>query len=266
MARKIIGNTLIGLGSFFLLASMVGMILSWVYNGPLTRRMVGNLTEVDSQLAQVETTLSTSKTEIDKTLGIIDSTDEAINKFTANDPQAFFENVQSTLGEGLVPELETARERLVSARDTLQQLRVTIFGLNVVPFININVPDKTLTDLIDSADTLQARIGEVSDLAKQASSFLDDASYLLNGNFTDARSSLEYFLGEINTYQAKIADWRKQTQYLIEGTPKWIDRASVGLTFFLLWFGFSQVGLILHGWSLRAGQNPLDVLKRDKKA
>ena len=41
----------------------------------------------------------------------------------------------------------------------------------------------------------------------------------------------------------------------------WIDRASLSLTFFLLWFGLSQFGLLLHGLNLRRGQNPLAVLR-----
>jgi hypothetical protein len=38
--------------------------------------------------------------------------------------------------------------------------------------------------------------------------------------------------------------------------------SSVILTVFLLWFGLSQFGLILHGLSLWKGGNPLKVLKR----
>ena len=264
MNRKFIGGVLIGLSSVMFAVGLVITLLAWVYNEPLTKELVGKLTEVDSELAQVETTLKTSKIEIERTLGILDATEEAINKFTSNDPEAFFENVQSTLGEGLVPELETARERLVSAEDTLEELRVTIFGLNALPFVNINVPDKTLTDLIDSADALQEQIGGVTELAEQASTMLADASYLLGGDFTDTRSSLEYFLSEIDTYQAKIVDWRKQASDLIESTPRWIDNTSIGLTVFMLWFCFSQIGLLLHGVSLRQGNNPLDTLKKAK--
>lgn len=262
MNHKRAGNLLVWISSVMFIAGLTVIVLAWVYNEPLTRRVVGKLTEVDAELASVGSTLSTSRVEIERTLRILDATETAINKFTSNDPEAFFENVQSTLGDGLVPELETARERLVSARDTLEQLRVTIFGLNALPFVNINIPDKTLTDLIDSADALQAQITDVTELAEQASTLLADASYLLGGDFTDTRSSLEYFLGEIDTYQDKVSDWRKQTGDLIESTPKWVDTTSISLTIFMLWFCFSQLGLVLHGLSLRQGSNPLEILKK----
>lgn len=263
MNRKFAGHTLIGISSAMFAAGLVVIVLAWIYNEPLTRRILDKLTEVDSELMQVETTLTTSKTELERTLRILYTTEKNINKFTSNDPEAFFENVQSTLGDGLVPELETARERLVSARDTLEQLRVTIFGLNALPFVNISIPDKTLTDLIDSADALQAQITDVTELAQQASTLLADASYLLSGDFTDTRSSLEYFLSEIDTYQTKVVGWREQANGFIKSTPKWIDNISISLTIFMVWFCFSQFGLFLHGISLKRGNNPLEMLRKN---
>jgi hypothetical protein len=103
----------------------------------------------------------------------------------------------------------------------------------------------------------------VTELAQQASTLLADASYLLSGDFTDTRSSLEYFLSEIDTYQAKVADWRGQADGFIKSTPKWIDNTSIGLTFFMLWFCFSQLGLLLHGINLKRGNSPLEMLKKD---
>lgn len=261
MARKILTNTLIVLSSLLLLLSAVGIVLAWVYNEPLTRNVVDRLEAADAELERAETTLANSKREIERTLRIVNATEAALKKFTLNDPQKFFKNVQSTLDEGLVPELETARERLIAARDSLEQLRVTLFGLNLIPFLQINLPDKILTDLIDSADAMQSRVEDVSLLARQASTFLDDASYLLSGDFAETKESLEFFLAAIDEYQQKISTWRADIAAWIERFPVWVDRASIILTVFLLWFGFSQFGLILHGLSLRRGDDPLEVLK-----
>jgi len=51
---------------------------------------------------------------------------------------------------------------------------------------------------------------------------------------------------------------------MIEALPTWIDRASISLTIFLLWFSLSQFGLLLHGLSLRRGNDPLEVLRSKK--
>ena len=261
MARKIFTSALFVVSSTFLILSLLAIVLAWVYNEPLTRNVLGRLEEVDSELEQAEVTLRTSKIELERTLRIVNATEEALNKFTLDDPQGFFEDIQSTLDEGLVTELETASTRLISARDTLEELRVTLFGLSLLPFLQINVSDQILTDLIDSADTLQTRIADVSDLAKQASTFLDDASFLLGGDFSETRDSLEYFLGEISVYQQKVDGWRNQIADLTKSIPGWMDNASLSLTLGLLWFAFSQFGLILHALGMKRGHYPLDVLR-----
>lgn len=261
MARNIVSRALIVLSGFFLLLSMIGIPMVWWLNGPLTREGVARLGEIETALRQGEEALDRSRVELERALGILDSTEQALNDFTQNDPQAFFEDVQTTLDDELVPELKTAKERLIAARDTLENARVTVLGLNIVPFININIPDKTLTDLIDSADALESKIGDVSDLAEQASVLLDSASQLFSGDLNETRASLEGFLAEVNEYQQKVAGWRAQVEEVETNLPLWIDIASVALTIFFLWFGLSQVSLFLHGRAILRGENPWEGLR-----
>ncbi len=256
MARKIFSWAVIVLSNLFLVLNAVGILTSWVFNEPLEREALRRLNEIDSELALGQTTLRTAEQELERALSIVNATEQALNEFTQNDPQAFFEDVQTTLDDELIPELETAKERLITARDTLENVRVTVFGLNLVPFININIPDKTLTDLIDSADALESEIGDVSDLAEQASVFLDSASQLFGGNFSETRESLEGFLTDVKAYQQKVTGWRDQVADIKKDLPLWIDIGSLALTFFLLWFGLSQVSLLLHGRAALRGENP----------
>lgn len=261
MLRKILVGLLIGVSSILFTGSVVGVILSWAYNQPLTEEALTRLEQIDVELEGAEVTLRNSKVELERTLRIVDQTETALNQFTQNDPEGFFKDVQTTLDDKLLPELETARERLISARDTLEDIRVTLFGLNLVPFLQINIPDKILTDLIDSADALESEIGGVSELAKKASVLLDDAAYLLGGDFGETRDSLKFFLNEIDVYQEKVTGWREQIADVEKSLPGWLDLASLLLTVFLLWFGFSQLGLILHGLNLWRGNDPLSPVR-----
>jgi hypothetical protein len=259
MVRKIFSWILIILSTLFLLASAAGIAAIWIYNEPLTREGLRRLNEIEMELKLGETALGSARGELERSLAILDSTEAALNKFTQNDPQGFFEDVQTTLEDELLPELETARERLISARDTLEDVRVVVFGLNIVPFIQVNIPDKMLTDLIDSADSLEDEIGDIGALAGQATTLLEDASALFGGDLSGTRESLEGFLGEVTSYEEKFSDWRDQVAEVRDALPGWIDTASLVLTIFLVWFGLSQASLILIGRVILHGEDLIDL-------
>jgi len=261
MPRKIVSWTLIVFSIVFLLASAVGVVASLALNEPLTRLGVEKLGAIDSELRLGEEALKKSHSEIERALSILDSTEAALNQFTKNDPQAFFADVQTQLNDELLPELATARERLVSARDTLQNLRLLVFGINVAPFVSVNISDEMLTDLIDSADALESQIGGIGELAEQASVLLEDASQLFGGDLAGTRESLEGFLADVEAYQQKVTGWREQVEYLQISLPVWLDFASLFLTLFFLWFGLSQFSLFLHGRAILRGENPWEGLQ-----
>lgn len=258
MRRKIAAGALIGISSLALAASLVGIALAWMYNEPLTEKALAALGGVDSELRQTQAALTTFETELTRALQTVNETEQALRQ---SNPESFLESVQTTLNDELLPELATARERLVSARDTLQDVRVVVFGLNIVPFVKVNIPDQMLTDLIDSADALESQITDVGDLAEQASVLLNDASQLFGGNLEESRASLQGFLADVESYQEKVQGWRERAAYVKESLPLWMDLASTFLTLFLFWFGLSQVSLLLHGRAILRGENPWEGLR-----
>lgn len=268
MARKIFGGILIALSAIFLVASIAGIGAIWFYNEPLTREATRQLKEVDNQLAQAESTLASSEKELQRALRIVDAAQEALEKLTQQSKGAgnLLDGIQSTLDDRLLPELKTTRTRLETARIALVNLQTLLAGLGrFVPGVDLNVPDKILKDLIDSARSLDTEINNVETLATQASTFVSDTSFLLGGDLTETQKSLQNFLSAIQDYQKKVAGWRAQDKMLLDGTPKWIDQASIILTIFLVWFGLSQFGLLLHGLTIRRGGDPLSGIRRGNR-
>ena len=87
----------------------------------------------------------------------------------------------------------------------------------------------------------------------------------MGGDLSETRQRLEDFLDVVEEYEQKVNGWHAQVAMLeSKSLPGWIDRASIILTVFLLWFGFSQFGLLLHGLSLWRGIDPLTVLRLEK--
>jgi len=205
--RKVLSGLLIGISSLVLLASLVGMVLAWVYNEPLTLEAVSRLEEADTQLSQI-------------------------------------------------PEV----------RGILEKLRGALDGLNSLPFVQFDIPgDDLLANIITEVDSLDGEIVNMQELAQRASTFINDTSYLLGGDFQETKQNLEALLIVLDGYDAKLTDWLAQVQMLQTSVPGWIDNASLSLTVALFWSAFSQLGLLLHGLRLWHGENPLAVLAKLRK-
>lgn len=265
MARKIFVAFLIAFSAIFLVLSVVGIGAIWFYNEPLTREATGRLAEIEDELGQGQITLASSKAELERALRIVDNAEAALEQLTqtTEGAESLFENIQSTLDDRLLPELKQTRSRIVSARQALENLQSILAGVSsFIPGVDLNLPTGILGDLISSADSLDTEIGNVEVLATQASTFVNDTFYLLGGDLTQTRESLQSFLSSIQDYEEKVIGWREQVRDLRVRAPGWIDRASIILTIFLLWFGLSQFGLLLHGLSLQQGYDPFLVLRR----
>jgi len=246
MARKIFSSSLIVLGALFLALSAIGIGAAWIYNGPLTREATSQLKEIDGELSQAQTTLQSSQMELERALRIVDATEKVLEKLAEQSTSAenILDGIQGTLDDKLLPELKTTRERINAARVALESLQAALKGIgSFIPGVDLGAPEKILADLIESADSMDSEIANAETVARQASTFVSDTSYLLGGDLTETRSSLESFLAAITEYEQKVKDWRKQVADLIASLPVWVDRASISLTIFLLWFGLSQFGL-----------------------
>jgi F0F1-type ATP synthase membrane subunit b/b' len=262
MARKIITYTLISLSSLFLILSLAGIIAAWAYNTPLTERANAQLTDIDSQLAQIQTDLRSAKSEVERALRIIQSAEDALASFSQQPKPAnqVLEEVSKTLSEGLVPNLATTRTQISEIRQTLKDLLITIEQLNAIPFVNLQIPgEDLLNEVISNADSLDTEIEKMQVLAEKTALFISDISFLLGGDFESTKQNLQNLLQVLEGYDTQLSGWREQVNEIIQSTPQWVDNASISLTFFFLWFGLSQFGLLLHGLSLRLGDNPLDI-------
>jgi chromosome segregation ATPase len=266
MARKILSGILIALSAIFLVLSVVGIGAIWFYKNQLTREAVGRLTEIDAQLAQAQATLQSSEKELQRALRIVDGAQTALEKMAkqTGSAKSLFDSIQGTIDDQLLPDLKTTRTRIDSARTTLESLQSVLKGFSsFIPGLDLNAPAKSLSDLIASTHSLDAEITNVEALATQASTFVSDTSFLLGGDLTSTRTSLQNFITYIQEYQTKVANWRAQDKDLLEKTPRWINQASIILTVFLFWFGLSQFGLLLHGLNMQRGTDPFAVLRHE---
>lgn len=265
MVRRIFAGILILLSAILLVLSMVGIGAIWYYREPLTRKATGQLKAVDAELGLAQATLQSSEKELRRALQIVDAAQEAMEKLAnqSESAESLFDRIQGTLDDRLLPELKTTRTRIDEARATLENLQTILASVSsFIPSVDLNVPAGTLTDLIASAESLDTEIASMEALATQVSAFVADTGYLLGGDLTQTRNSLQNFLSAIQDYEKKVTRWREQGADVLANAPKWIDQASIILTIFLIWFGLSQLSLLLHGVAMGRGVSPLLAIRR----
>jgi len=257
MFRKIIAGTLIAFSTILLGLSIAAIVLAWVYKQPLTQLSTARLQALDNQLGQVQTALQSAETELERTQRTVEAAEKSLVTLKADLVQAktLFGDVNGTLNKQLLPGLKASRENIDQAKSSLIELQATLAKINALPSLNLNLPgDKMLADLITSTGSLDAQITQVEDLVKKASTFLGDASYLMQADLTETKQNLQNFLTVIRAYDQKLSSSRAQLAVLIKSLPRWIEIAAIGLTIFLLWFSLSQLSLSLHGLTLWRGK------------
>jgi hypothetical protein len=265
MARKILSGTLIALSSILLILSIAGIGMIWIYKEPLTQDATDRLQAIDNDLGQAQTDFQNARLELERTLRLVEAAESSMGslKDEFDQVKTLFDNTNGMLDNQLLPGLIASRGKIDQAKSTLQGLRDTLAKINSLPLLDLNLPgDKLLGDLIASADSLDAQIVHVEDMVKNASTFVSDASYLMGGDFTETKTNLTNLLSIVTDYDQKLTNWRTQIDGMLGSLPGWITGTSIGLTIFLLWFGFSQISLILHGLTLWQGDNPLAILRK----
>jgi F0F1-type ATP synthase membrane subunit b/b' len=253
MIRKIIAGILIAISAILLGLSIAGIVLIQAYKEPLTQFSTTRLQTIDTELGQAQTALQNAALELERTLRAVEAAEISLETLKADFTQAkaLFGDVNGTLDKQLLPGLKTSRAKIEQAKSSLLELQASLTKVNALPFASLSLPsDKLLNDLITSADSMDILIIQVESMAKKASGFLDDASYLMEGDLTETKDNLRNFLTVVREYDQKFSGWREQIATLTESLPGWLQTVAISLTIFLLWFGLSQISMIRHGLAL----------------
>ncbi|HEX8993192.1 MAG TPA: hypothetical protein VF784_16035 [Anaerolineales bacterium] len=263
MFPRFLSRALIVLGTLFLVLSVSGIAAIWIYRTRVTNEALSRLEAIDQELTQAQSDLDNGKSEIQRTLRIVEAAQTSLDSLKQQlvTAKQLTDQVSGVLNADLIPGLQGVRGKIDQLRGTIQNLRNSLKTLNTVPFLNLNLPgDEFLAGLINDVDALDKQIAAAQQLTQQASTFTGDASYLMGGDLSDTRQRLQNLLNTVTEYDLKVAGWHAQVRSLIAGAPRWINETAAGLTLFLLWFGLSQFGLILHGLAMEQGVDPLAVL------
>lgn len=256
--KPILGLVLLVLSVIFFLVSLGGLIGIWVYNQPLTDRVM-TLVQTTSQdlegaaaaieLSQAE--LISAQAQLDllqaimETLGI--NAEEDLNRLA---------DIVGQVEDTLSPVLDSLSSGIGTLRDALLNIKDTLERINELPLVNIEIPGiEEIEQGAGQLQDLQNQIEEGGGKIEQLSQTTQDTVDSLVTGFARLETSIDSLMETLDEYAQKIDATQDQLTYLEQNLPRWIDYTSAILTVILVWLGISQVGLFVLGWSYYKGQD-----------
>jgi chromosome segregation ATPase len=258
--KRIAGLILVILSCVFFALSLAGLVGIWVYNTPLTERVLTSIDTTSADLEGAAVAIESSKAELisaEAQLELLQAILETLGVNAAEDLNRLADIV-SRVEDTLSPVLNSVSSGINMLRDSLLTIKDTLEAINELPLVNIQIPGiESIEEGADQLGSLQTQIEEGGGKIEQLSQTTQDTVDSISTGFAALEASINSLLKTLNEYEGKIEAAQEQLLYLEENVPTWIDLASVILTVLLVWLAVSQVGLFILGWSFFKNQDLL---------
>ena len=258
---RVIGVFLIVVAILGLFLSVSGMIVTWRLERTARERALLN---IDILLSGLETTaeglvvadqsLEASQTNVLALTEIISDTAR-----TLDNSLPMVDTFSVLVGEDLPETVRTAQTSLASAQEGARVIDSVLRTLNRIPLVG-NIYDAPEVPLHEALGQVSLSLDSLPQTFSTMQSSLDVTSSnmgvvqadlqevviqigTINTNLDDARSV-------ITRYQETLEEFQTQMEMVRESAPGWITTLAWTFTVLFLWMGFSQLGLLVHGFEL----------------
>jgi uncharacterized phage infection (PIP) family protein YhgE len=259
-AKGIIGLILVILSVIFALLSLGGLIGIWVYNQPLTERVLTTIETTSIDLEGAAAAIEISKAELISAKAQLELLQAILETLGINATEDLnrLADIVGRVEDTLSPVLDSVASGISTLRESLLTIQDTVERLNQLPLVNIEVPGIEAIEIgVDQLGNLQNQIEEGGGKIEQLSQTTQDTVDSLSTGFAALETTISSLLETLDEYEEKIETTQEQLTYLETNFPTWIDLASVVLTVLLIWLGISQVGVFILGWSFYKEQDLL---------
>jgi chromosome segregation ATPase len=262
--KRISGMILVILSCIFFALSLAGLVGIWVYNAPLTEKVLTIIETTSTDLEGAAAAIESSKAELISAGAQLELLQAILETLGVNATEDLnrLADIVSRVEDTLSPVLNSVSSGISILRDSLLTIKDTLETLNELPLINIQIPGiESIEEGADQLGSLQTQIEEGGGKIQQLSQTTQDTVDSLSTGFAELETSINSLLATLDEYEQKIEASQEQLLYLEENIPTWIDLASVILTILLFWLGVSQVGVFILGWSFFKRQDLLASLR-----
>jgi hypothetical protein len=256
--KRVLAVVGIVLSILVLVVSLAGIVISWTAGGALKDVSDKILTGVERGLDVTDDALNRVDDRLSGARANINTVEEAVTQVGEDIEETNFALllIEETVGEELLPKIESAQETLNTIRASVVAFNNTLEAANEIPFVSV----PTLTDELDAASERAAESKSAVDEMKTAlkvakSGTVDGAVGAITQRTSKIDSAMEELQGDVADYQANITVVRDDVSSLKSRIRLWIDVVTIIVSVGCVWVAISQVAMLgLGGSYLRNGE------------
>jgi archaellum component FlaC len=253
VSKRIGGVLIMVFAGLALLSSVGGLFGIWVLRDRTLGLAKAVFAPVESGLDRVDEALGKVNARIGNARDRVSNAQELVGQLdqepVANG--AVVSAISDTIGTGLEPAIDQVQASISNALGLVNGVNNSIAAIN--DLFGVNLP--TLTDELQTLDaritTLRERIQEVrTDLAAMIQGKLQIPTARVNSRLTNLASGLQDIQAVVSKYVRKVQQIKARATTFKSNISNAITIGFVVGTIFLVWIAFSQVAMLLYGWSL----------------
>jgi hypothetical protein len=247
--RRVSAALLLAGGSVGFALCLAGIVTCWVARPSLIRNGSRSCDSADKILADVADGLERTKSSLQNAKNGLASLPQAADQPGSERLRERVALLRALMPQ-LTPQIQDARRRLDVAADTAVIARSLLEGFEGMPLLQTTALDTDklrgtalqVKNLQDSAEKLRDALGPDD-------RFADAETARFEAQLASALAKLEEVSGHVTAI-------RHRFQEISAKLAGWLTMAAALVTVLLVWVAVGQIGLILHGRSLRKGSMP----------
>jgi chromosome segregation ATPase len=244
-----------------LVLSLAGIVGAWIVRGQLATDLVGIATKAEARATQAKQGVDRLDAALTRAHDQVLVVEHEVQAFGADLEQnrPLLSAISERLGLELGPLFDSVREIMTTIRETVVAVNTATEAINAIPFISIPVPEmEKLEKLSQDVDSVRTQVQDLrTAIDQRRSEIIQGAVSIVTTPTSQMGTALGEMQATVSGYSEQLGAVQERLSSFKSAIGGWLTWAAVILTLILLWFAFSQAGLLVLGWRFFSGQDLL---------
>lgn len=262
--KRILAAVVIVISVLLLVLSLAGIVGTWILRAQLAEDLVRVATAAETQAAAVRQGLDRLDTALSRARDEVAGVEQDVQAFGTDveENKPLLASISGVLGAQLSPLVDSAREIMAGVREAVAAVNSAIEAINALPFVSVPTPELVgVKKLAQDVEAFRTQVQELRAAVDQRRiEIIQGATSLITTPASQIHSTLDEMQTSVSGYSRQLGAIEERLSVFKSSIGGRLTRAAVVLTLLLLWFAFSQAGLVVLGWRFFSGK---DLLARE---